>query len=404
MAQTSEEVSYSKAAEQFLKKYYDSHTADNLFFSYGFKRRVVEEAVEIAKSIDVKKKNMENALVATWFAFTGIRDISDKQPQIAVNLLSDFFAEVNYPQEERAVVESAIAVAVENKFAETKVEKIVSDALNSYLAWPDLMENIILVKEEANRLSGEDRDEMFYLAYFRDLFLKRRFYTKYTAEKYSVHREKNFEQLEKRIRKLETFEKSNSEIPDNFQPDHVLSSKETEDLFKIAFRNYNHLISVADSKAALLIHVNSIIISVVLGLILRWIPKNHFLLIPAIPLFLICLGTIFLSIMASRPQKNTLSENKDSTTYQRFFFGSFDLVDRSFRRVKWEDYYKQLHNLFIDSKESVYTEVFKETFNVRKVLARKFNYLSIAYWVFMIGLIVSVLLFIVTIYDNPITT
>ena len=404
MSQTSEEVSYSKAAEQFLKTYYNSHTVDNIFFSYGFKQRVAGEALAIAKSIDAKKTNLENALVATWFAFAGIKDISDAQPQIAVTLLTDFFAEVNYPQEERAVVKSAIAVVVEHKFAQTKVEKIVSDALNSYLAWPDLMENIILVKEEVNRLTGWARNEMFYLAYFRDLFLKRRFYTKYAVEKYSEHREKNFEQLEKRIRKLETFEKSNSEVPDNFQPDHVLSSKETEDLFKIAFRNYNHLVSVADRKAALLIHVNSIIISVVLGLILRWIPKNHFLLVPAIPLFLICLSTIFLSIMASRPQKNTLIENKDSTTYQRFFFGSFDLVDRSFRRAKWEDYYKQLHKLFIDSKESVYMEVFKETFNVRKVLARKFNYLSIAYWVFIVGLIVSVLLFLVTIYNNPITT
>ncbi len=51
----------------------------------------------------------------------------------------------------------------------------------------------------------------------------------------------------------------------------LLSNKETEDLFfKLAFRNYNHLISVADSKASLLIRYKfrffiSVMIAFVLG-------------------------------------------------------------------------------------------------------------------------------------------
>jgi hypothetical protein len=49
-------------------------------------------------------------------------------------------------------------------------------------------------------------------------------------------------------------------------------------------------------------------------------------------------------------------------------------------------------------KESVYMEIYKESYNVRRVLSRKFGYLSKAYWVFLVGFIVSVVSFVFTIY------
>ena len=404
MKTTSEEISYHKAAGQFLKNYYENNTAENIFSSYGFQSMAANEAMQIAKSMSIKKMGNENAIIATWFAFAGVKDISNEWTEISATLLDTFFNEINYPVEEREIVKVAISIAVENKFADTKAQKIVCDAINSRLAWPDFLENILLLKEEIKRLTANDRDELFYLKYYRDLFLKRRYYTKYANEKYCIQREKNFELLEKRIHKNETLEKSTPAISGSSQNAPVLSSKETEDLFKIAFRNYNQLISVADSKAALLINVNAIIISVVLGLVLSKIEKNDFLLRPTIVLFTVCLTTIFLSILASRPQKNSFSEKKSSHTYQKFFFGSFDLIDRSFRQATWDDYYSQLHELFINTKESVYMEMFKESYNVRKVLLKKFNYLSIAYWVFMIGLLVSIIVFIISIKNNTIVS
>ncbi len=404
MKATSEEISYHKAAGQFLKNYYENNTAENIFSSYGFQSMAADEAMQIAKSVSIKKMGNENAIVATWFAFAGVKDISNEWTEISATLLDTFFNEINYPVEEREIVKVAISIAVENKFADTKAQKIVCDAINSRLAWPDFLENILLLKEEIKRLTANERDELFYLKYYRDLFLKRRYYTKYANEKYCIQREKNFELLEKRIHKNETLEKSTPAISGSSQNAPVLSSKDTEDLFKIAFRNYNQLISVADSKAALLINVNAIIISVVLGLVLSKIEKNDFLLRPTIVLFTVCLTTIFLSILASRPQKNSFSEKKSSHTYQKFFFGSFDLIDRSFRQATWDDYYSQLHGLFINTKESVYMEMFKESYNVRKVLLKKFNYLSIAYWVFMIGLLVSIIVFIISIKNNTIVS
>ncbi len=187
---------------------------------------------------------------------------------------------------------------------------------------------------------------------------------------------------------------------EEIKPPKSLSNKETEDIFKTAFRNYNHLISVADSKAGLLIRVNSIIISVLIAFVAGKIDKSLFLLLPTIILFFVSLTTIVLAILASRPQTNRFVDNKSSHSSQRFFFGSFDMVDPGFTHVRWEDYLSQLTGLFNDPKEVVILEVYKETFNVRKVLSKKFGYLAKAYWVFLTGFLVAVIAIVVSVYVN----
>ena len=165
MKVNTEEISYHKVAGQFLKNYHEANAAENIFFSYGFQSMAANEAMQIAKSMEIKKMGAENAIVATWFAFAGVKNISDKWSETSASLLDEFFNETDYPVEEREVVKTAINIVNENKFAETKVQKIVSDAINSRLAWPDFMENMVLLKEEINRLSGTEHDELFFLKY-----------------------------------------------------------------------------------------------------------------------------------------------------------------------------------------------------------------------------------------------
>jgi hypothetical protein len=137
-----------------------------------------------------------------------------------------------------------------------------------------------------------------------------------------------------------------------------------------------------------------------IAFVLGKIEKSIFILWPTIILLVVCLLTILMAILASRPQSNSFLKDQKQHSVQCFFFGSFDMVDPAFLQIKWEEYYQQLSGLFRNDKETVYLEVYKESFNVRKVLSRKFNYLAIAYWVFLFGLLVSVISFVSAIYNN----
>jgi hypothetical protein len=399
-----ETLSFHGSAGQFLKKYYEENLLNSLQFTYRFLASLANEAEHIATSLELKGMDYENAIVATWFRFAGVIELGSGYTNRMKDILEAFFDESEYPQGQREIVENTIIKVVTNDYAETEIEKVVSDAINSQYADYNFPQNLMYIREEFNRRNGVDRPELTYLEYFKSIFIQIRYYTTYATEKYSKGKKKNFEFLKRRIEKLSEEKKDKKDKKEKNKSntdEHVLlSNKETEDLFKIAFRNYNHLVSVADSKASLLINVNSIIISVMIAFVLGKIDKLFFVIWPTIILIAVCLGTILLAILASRPQSNSFLENRSLLSYQRFFFGSFDLVDPEFNRVEWDEYYKHLMELFSYQRDRVYMEIFKESFNVRKVLARKFNYLSKAYWVFLFGLLTSVIAFVISIYNN----
>ena len=211
--------------------------------------------------------------------------------------------------------------------------------------------------------------------------------------------------------KKNLFERFKSDISvDSFRNgkhEEALSVKENEDLFKIAFRNYLNLVALADRKAGLLIQVNSIIASVIIGFIIRR-PQDYaglrqekhsmLLAIPVAMILAIAAVTIFLGILASKPLERKFIYQTDDR--QLFFFGSFDRLDPDFRNVGWEKYSSDIDALFRSDKKNVFAELIKESFQVRKVLSKKFGYLSLAYKTFFAGFFASICILIIALIQG----
>ena len=182
---------------------------------------------------------------------------------------------------------------------------------------------------------------------------------------------------------------SNSEIQDA-----SLNFKEMEDLVKIAFRNYVSLVTVADRKAGLMIHVNAIIVSLTFAFMVNHLSTNRQFLIPVVITLAIGLVTICFAILASRPQEEVQKKtglNRDEV----FFFGSFDRVDNDFIKTSWNEYKNSMRNITNGNKLEAIKQITEETFIVRKVLAQKFKYISLTYKVFTFGLMISVFSFVI---------
>jgi hypothetical protein len=202
--------------------------------------------------------------------------------------------------------------------------------------------------------------------------------------------------LEKSLEKLKS--DFNKRTAGNGKDDGILSAKENEDLFKIAFRNYLNLIALADRKAGLLIQVNSIIGSVIIGFIVRR-PQDYlsfqsgqntaYLAIPVAIILVMAALVVFWGILASKPLERKFLYERDSK--EPFFFGSFDRLDPNFRSVTWEKYSWDINELFKSDKKNVFDELIKESFQVRKVLSKKFGYLSLAYKTFFTGFLAAIL-------------
>ena len=268
----------------------------------------------------------------------------------------------------------------------TKIEKLVLDSYNIHLGTQEGLEWMSIIRKLMERKEGRTYSEIEWLHFMENYFISQPFLLTYTKKKFSALRSKNFAEIQKRIEKVNAYPTKG--IKDQ---DENLSDKEGENLFKIAFRNYLNLVAMADRKAHLLIQVNAILSSVIIGFTIKRMENISYYVLPTTLILLVAACTIFYSILASKPLEK-IAESKEQS--ESFFFGSFDRIDPQFAKVTWNSYDEDMHHLFKGSKETVLDQLIKESFQVRKALSKKFNYLSVAYKIFIIGQSLSITLFV----------
>jgi len=221
---TDEKISYHKLAGHFLQSCYDTNGEKYIFFSYLFLSRLAREAKAIGKAVGLKDMDYQNAIVATWFRYAGLSANPFTEQTVNTDLTNTYFEQTNYPEADRVIVQQAIDAAAQSGYAETKVQKVISDAIYSQFTFRELPENIILLTAEINRLANTDETELSVSKKYLQLFIKIRYYTDYGLENYSAAKDRNFQLLEKRISKLVQSEKKDAKAEGSF----LMSGKETE--------------------------------------------------------------------------------------------------------------------------------------------------------------------------------
>jgi hypothetical protein len=164
-----------------------------------------------------------------------------------------------------------------------------------------------------------------------------------------------------------------------------------ETLLKVTAGNDHRLSDMADNKAQILITVNSIIISAIISLVLRKLKESPFLVLPSYILLTVSLITMILAILATRP---SLPRGKFSAKdlaqkkVNLLFFGNFYGMSL--------DEYSAGMKIILQDKEFLYDSLIKDVHSQGVVLGRKYRLLRSAYNVFMFGLIVAIITFIVS--------
>jgi HD superfamily phosphodiesterase len=161
-----------------------------------------------------------------------------------------------------------------------------------------------------------------------------------------------------------------------------------ETMFRITSANHQRLSDMADSKAHIMISVNSIIISVLLSVLLKNLEQFPQYTIPAMTLLTISLVTIVFAILSTRPKipagtftETDISEKKVNL----LFFGNFF-------KMSMDDYTSGMLKM-MDDRDFLYRSLIKDVYSQGVVLGSKYQRLRVSYNVFMYGLIVSVVAF-----------
>lgn len=174
------------------------------------------------------------------------------------------------------------------------------------------------------------------------------------------------------------------------------TSRGIETMFRMAYQTHLQLSTLADAKANIMISINGIIISVIIASVAPNLDLNPWLAFPSGVLLLGCLGALVFSILAARPRITGTSLSLESLRSRQvniLFFGNFVQMPE-------QDFLVGITGLMSQPRE-LYETMSKDLYSLGTVLSTKYRLLRIAYNIFMAGLIIGVLLFILVIALDP---
>ena len=174
-----------------------------------------------------------------------------------------------------------------------------------------------------------------------------------------------------------------------------------ETLYRVTIRSQIRLIGILDSKANLVISINTLLITGVLGLLTGslffWQPSTEWQIsqqFPFISFLIFSLATMYFAIMSTRTDlaikkfevMKSASPIQMTLTHQKKF-----VVDE----------YLDFMDEILKSNKRIYEVLNLDLYFLSRVVSRKSKYLNIAYSLFIIGLAVGVgLFFVLTLYQK----
>jgi hypothetical protein len=168
---------------------------------------------------------------------------------------------------------------------------------------------------------------------------------------------------------------------------------------RVTSANHLHLSEMADRKANILISVNYILIGVLISLLVDKLPHFPYLTIPAVIFIGSSMVTIIIAILATRPKITEGVFSKEDVLSKRtnlLFFGNF--YKSSLEEYQWA------MSVMMNDTEYMYAAMIKDIHQIGAVLGKKYKLIRLAYNVFMISLVVSVLAFFVAMVVNYYTS
>ena len=360
---------------------------------------VVTAVQELSKEEKLSPLESEILLVAAWFHDTGYIYGCENHENHSIDIVSDFLKEKDKSEEYIQQVSSIIKATIFDYIPQSLLEKIIKDADFFHFTKEDYPIKCNLLRREwesTNRVKYTDLE--WAQENLRMLSQRHVYYTEYAIENWQILKEKNIKVIEQEIQNMQNDSSDLLEVTKikkkktKKEDKKVKPDRGVDTLFRITLSNHTRLSGIADSKANILLSVNAIIISIALSSL---IPKldnanNAHLIVPTFIMLMFSVVSIIFAILSTRPKVTTgtfTRQDIEDKKVNLLFFGNFykmPLVE-----------YEWAVNEMMKDNAYLYNSMIKDLYFLGVVLEKKYRLLRITYNIFMIGIIISVIAFVI---------
>lgn len=383
----------SLAEQVFKTRAFEKH----LFHNYDHTQDVVNAVNIIGQHTNLSAEELESAIVAAWLHDIGYENGSNNHEQASAQKAKELLETLGAPHRKIVEVTEAILATRMPQQPKTIVSQVLCDADLFHLSTDECQEKSNMLRDEWRVLGTKEMTNEEWLKSTIDFMENHSYHTPYGQTVLEQRKQKNIKRLKKSLKpevsfkKYKKLEEEVEKLRAKLEKEKTLKpDRGIETMFRTTSHNHIMLSQMVDSKASILITINSIILSLIVSVLIRKLEENSYLLIPTILLITVCLATMVFSILASRPNvssgKFTREDIKNKET-NLLFFGNF-------HAMKVEDYQWGMKEMMKDA-DYLYGSLIKDIYYLGKVLGRKYRFLRIAYSIFMFGFVVAILSFII---------
>lgn len=381
-------------AEVFVKKLFKDRLS-SLYTYHNLQHTidVVTAAKTLADAVDLNSSDREILIIAAWFHDTGYINGCDNHEESSVVFANEFLQENEKSPDYMANIANLIRSTAFGYIPKSPIEKIIRDADYFHLASDDYP-----ATSSALRMEWQNMDQKTFSDYdwntenIEFMSDRHQYYTDYALRNWQPLKEKTVTRLKKKRKKMEGNAKEELEKELKKREKEQKPERAIDTLFRITLNNHTSLSGIADSKANILLSVNAIIISIALSTLIPKLdsPNNAHLMIPTFVMLLSSVTTIIFAILSTRPKvtKGVFTrQDIENKKVNLLFFGNF-------YKMPLEEYQWAMNEMMKD-KEYLYNSMIKDLYFLGLVLEKKYRLLRIAYNLFMIGIIISVVSFVI---------
>ncbi|MDX1602577.1 MAG: DUF5706 domain-containing protein [Salinimicrobium sediminis] len=370
-----------------------------IYHNYKHTQRVVKSSKELIEKSQISVKQEEALLLAAWLHDTGYTRKYAGHEEESVEIAKEWLQQNDTDAETIETVSRCILATRMHAEPTDILEEIIKDADTSHLAKDYFEETSEFLRQELKLLKIKNFSDREWIKQNIDLFTtKHEFYTDYARQNWKEQKDKNLYELleaQGKARKKLAKEEAKARLKVKYKdksPDRGIQT-----LFRVTMRNHLKLSDIADTKANILLSVNAIIISLAISNLIpdltAPVDAGTTVMIPTFILMIFSVASIIGAIMSTRPNVTSGEFTKEQVKngdVNVLFFGNF-------HRMPYDQFEWAMHEI-LNNRTDVYESLMKDLYMLGIVLNRKYYLLRITYTVFMIGIILSVLSFIVTYY------
>jgi predicted metal-dependent HD superfamily phosphohydrolase len=394
------ENDFFKEIETFVFELFKNELPPNVVYhNFEHTFQVVKKAYEIGLAENITEDELEIVLLAAWFHDTGFIYGFENHEAKSKKISEKYLKEKGFPSEKTSKVNLLINATKVPQKPTNKLEEIICDADLYHLGAENFNEKSNLLRSEWEQLCGRTLTDVEFLKENEKFLGAHTYFTNYAFANLNKQKTANWLKIKKDLRK--TIAKNEQLEAKNKLKKEELKRKKDKDnrpergietMYRVTLKNHIKLSDIADTKANILLSVSAIILSIALSSLFPKLdkPDNYYLIYPTLFFLFITVVTMIYSILSTRPKVTSGKFTKEDVKNRKvnlLFFGNF-------HKMTLEDFQEGMTELMND-RDYLYKSLMKDLYFLGKVLEKKYRLLRIAYNIFMIGIIISVIAFII---------